>query len=79
MPSEQKEPPETPYKNGDGFELYIDAGRFFPDNCAFVKVIVYKFIVFQETRAGSHGNGCEPFHIVPFQNVNWSWLRRNET
>ena len=38
----QNEAPTTSYKNGDGFELYIDAARFLPDNCAFVKVILNK-------------------------------------
>ena len=36
--NKRTEAPNTIFKNGDGFELYIDAVRFLPDNCAFVKV-----------------------------------------
>eukprot|EP00794_Sanderia_malayensis_P007803 gene7803-8649_t len=36
---QSRSPPSSIFKNGDGFELYIDEARFLPDNCGFVKVI----------------------------------------
>ena len=35
---QQPSAPTTVFKSGDGFDLYVDAARFLPDNCAFAKV-----------------------------------------
>ena len=32
--------PSDEFKNGDGFDVYVDASRFLPDCCAVTKVRV---------------------------------------
>ena len=38
------EPSTIAYKNGDGFDVYVDAARFLPDSCAFVKVMYHSSV-----------------------------------
>ncbi|XP_033737089.1 uncharacterized protein LOC117325189 isoform X5 [Pecten maximus] len=38
LPLERKAPPKDPFLKGDGFDVYIDGGRYFPDSVSFTKV-----------------------------------------
>ncbi|XP_069128656.1 uncharacterized protein [Argopecten irradians] len=38
LPFERKAPPKDPFLKGDGFDVYIDGGRYFPDSVSFTKV-----------------------------------------
>ena len=41
-----RDKPTTIFKNGDGFDFYIDAGRFFPDSTVAVKVLTIQWRFF---------------------------------
>eukprot|EP00111_Clytia_hemisphaerica_P020111 TCONS_00059266-protein len=51
---QRSEPPNQIFKNGNGFDFYVDTGKFFPDSTAATKVMVCLF-------DGNHCSKKSPF------------------